>query len=121
VFHEAEANFEVILLLMFMVAGIYFMKELLLFVFTRILLKIRSKILLSLLFSFVAAFLSAFLDALTVTAVLISVAWASTAVYHKVASGKGVHHDDHDHGDDDRFRTRTARTSRSFAPSCAPC
>ena len=37
VFHEAEANFEVILLLMFMVAGIYFMKDLLLFVFTKIL------------------------------------------------------------------------------------
>lgn len=101
VFHEAEANFEVILLLMFMVAGIYFMKELLLFVFTRILLRIRSKLLLSLLFSFVAAFLSAFLDALTVTAVLISVGVGFYAVYHKVASGKGAHHDDHDHGDDD--------------------
>ena len=73
VFHETVANFEVILLLMFMVAGIYFMKELLLFVFTRILLTVRSKIVLSLLFSLVAAFLSAFLDALTVTAVLISV------------------------------------------------
>ncbi|MEM1141906.1 MAG: sodium/proton antiporter NhaB [Pseudomonadota bacterium] len=101
VFHEAEANFEVILLLMFMVAGIYFMKELLLFVFTKILLQIRSKILLSLLFSFVAAFLSAFLDALTVTAVLISVGVGFYAVYHKVASGKGVHQDGHDHGDDD--------------------
>ena len=43
VFHEAEANFEVILLLMFMVAGIYFMKDLLLFVFTKILLNVRSK------------------------------------------------------------------------------
>lgn len=101
VFHETEANFEVILLLMFMVAGIYFMKELLLFVFTRILLNIRSKLMLSLLFSFVAAFLSAFLDALTVTAVLISVGVGFYAVYHKVASGKGEHHDDHDHGDDD--------------------
>lgn len=100
VFHEAEANFEVILLLMFMVAGIYFMKELLLFVFTRILLKIRSKVFLSLLFSLVSAFLSAFLDALTVTAVLISVGVGFFAVYHKVASGKGVGHDDHDHGDD---------------------
>lgn len=101
VFHETEANFEVILLLMFMVAGIYFMKELLLFVFTRILLSIRSKIMLSLLFSFVSAFLSAFLDALTVTAVLISVGVGFYAVYHKVASGKGVHHEDeHDHGDD---------------------
>lgn len=101
VFHETEANFEVILLLMFMVAGIYFMKELLLFVFTRILLKIRSKLLLSLLFSFVAAFLSAFLDALTVTAVLISVGVGFYAVYHKVASGKPSHQTDHDHGDDD--------------------
>ena len=101
VFHETEANFEVILLLMFMVAGIYFMKELLLFVFTRILLKIRSKVLLSLLFSFVAAFLSAFLDALTVTAVLISVGVGFYAVYHKVASGKGAQHDHHDHGDDE--------------------
>ncbi len=101
VFHEAEANFEVILLLMFMVAGIYFMKELLLFVFTKILLRIRSKLLLSLLFSLVAAVLSAFLDALTVTAVLISVGVGFYAVYHKVASGKGEHHEDHDHADDD--------------------
>jgi len=69
VYHETIGNFEVILLLMFMVAGIYFMRELLLFTFTRILLSIKSKALLAFLFSFTAAFLSAFLDALTVTAV----------------------------------------------------
>ena len=101
VFHETEANFEVILLLMFMVAGIYFMKELLLFVFTKILLRVRSKKILSLLFSFVAAFLSAFLDALTVTAVLISVSVGFYSVYHKVASGKSIAHDDHDHSEDE--------------------
>jgi NhaB family Na+:H+ antiporter len=101
VFDETVANFEVILLLMFMVAGIYFMKELLLFVFTRILLNVRSKTMLSLLFCLVAAFLSAFLDALTVTAVLISVGVGFYAVYHKVASGKGIHHEDHDHSVDD--------------------
>jgi Na+:H+ antiporter, NhaB family len=100
VFDETAANFEVILLLMFMVAGIYFMKELLLFVFTRILLNVRSKIMLSLLFSLVAAFLSAFLDALTVTAVLISVGVGFFSVYHKVASGKSSQ-DDHDHSVDD--------------------
>lgn len=100
VFEETVANFEVILLLMFMVAGIYFMKELLLFVFTRILLRVRSKLALSLLFSLVAAILSAFLDALTVTAVLISVGVGFYSVYHKVASGKGTT-EDHDHGDDD--------------------
>lgn len=100
VYHEAEANFEVILLLMFMVAGIYFMKDLLLYVFTKILLGVKSKKMLSLMFSLVAAVLSAFLDALTVTAVLISVGVGFYAVYHKVASGKHISHDGHDHGDD---------------------
>ena len=90
IYQESIANFEVILLLMFMVAGIYFMRDLLLFTFTRILLTIKSKMLLSFLFSFTAAFLSAFLDALTVTAVLISVAIGFYAVCHKVASGKKI-------------------------------
>ncbi len=100
VYKEVLSNFDVILLLMFMVAGIYFMKNLLLFVFTRILISVRSKVLLSLLFSLVSAVLSAFLDALTVTAVLISVGVGFYSVYHKVASGKKVHHD-HDHADDE--------------------
>jgi Na+:H+ antiporter, NhaB family len=101
VYHETVANFEVILLLMFMVAGIYFMKELLLYVFTRILLNVRSKVYLSLLFSLVAAFLSAFLDALTVTAVLISVGVGFYSVYHKVASGQKLTDEAHDHSVDD--------------------
>ncbi len=101
VYHETIGNFEVILLLMFMVAGIYFMQELLLWVFTRILLKVKSKTMISLLFCAVAAFLSAFLDALTVTAVLISVGVGFYAVYHKVASGNQVSQDEHDHSDDD--------------------
>lgn len=73
VYHELEANLPVLLLLVFMVAGIYFMKELLLFIFTKILLGVRSKVMLSVAFCFVSAFLSAFLDALTVIAVVISV------------------------------------------------
>jgi len=101
VYHEVQANLEVILLLMFMVAGIYFMQSMLLWTFTKLLLNVRSKMLLSLMFSLFAAILSAFLDALTVTAVLISVGVGFYAVYHKVASGKHFHHDDHDHGDDD--------------------
>ncbi|MBE9397197.1 sodium/proton antiporter NhaB [Pontibacterium sp. N1Y112] len=102
--HEIESNLEVILLLMFMVAGIYFMKSMLLWGFTKILLKVRSKIYLSLLFSFSAAFLSAFLDALTVTAVLISVGVGFYSVYHKVASGKPYAHADHDHATDEEIR-----------------
>ena len=100
VYHEAETNFPVIMLLMFMVAGIYFLREMLLYVFTRILLGVRSKVLLSLLFSFSAAFLSAFLDALTVTAVVITVASGFYAVYHKVESGEPLDLD-HDPTTDD--------------------
>jgi len=101
VYEEALKNFPVIMLLMFMVAGIYFLREMLLFTFTKILLKVRSKVLLSLLFSFSAAFLSAFLDALTVTAVIITVAVGFYGVYHTVASGKKFDHD-HDPTTDDQ-------------------
>ena len=119
VYQETIANFEVILLLMFMVAGIYFMRELLLFTFTRILLTVKSKLLLSFLFSFTAAFLSAFLDALTVTAVLISVAIGFYAVYHKVASGKKFY-DEHDHNEDQdihEFQREELDQFRSFLRS----
>ena len=100
VYHEAETNFPVIMLLMFMVAGIYFLREMLLYMFTKILLGVRSKVLLSLMFSFAGALLSAFLDALTVTAVIITVAAGFYGVYHKVASGKQAEHS-HDAGSDD--------------------
>lgn len=88
VYHEALANFEVILLLMFMVAGIFFMKEFLQFTFTRILVRVQSKVIISLLFCFAGAFLSAFLDALTVTAVIIAVAFGFYNIYHRYVSGK---------------------------------
>ena len=114
VFHEAEANFEVILLLMFMVAGIYFMKELLLYIFTKILLRVRSKKLLSLLFSLVAAVLSAFLDALTVTAVLISVGVGFFTVYHKVASGTVFDDSQHDHTTDDAIKAENEADLEQF-------
>ena len=85
-YKEVEHNLEVVLLLVFMVAGIYFMKPLLMFIFSKIFTKIKSKVLLSLLFVFLSAILSAFLDALTVTAVLISVAVGFYGVYHKIHS-----------------------------------
>ncbi|WP_396587824.1 sodium/proton antiporter NhaB [Bermanella sp. R86510] len=97
VYHEVQNNLPVILLLVFMVAGIYFMKNLLLVTFTNILIHVRSKYLLALLFSATSALLSAFLDALTVTAVIISVAVGFYSVYHKVASGKADQHKSHDY------------------------
>ena len=92
-YHEIEANLEVILLLVFMVAGIYFMKPLLMYIFSKVFTKIKSKMALSLLFVFLAAVLSAFLDALTVTAVLISVAVGFYAVYHKIHSSSSDYDD----------------------------
>jgi NhaB family Na+:H+ antiporter len=100
VFMEAENNFEVILLLIFMVAGVFFLKDLLLFTFTKLLISVRSKLGLSLMFSLAAAFLSAFLDALTVTAVIITVSLGFYSVYHRVASGKTYHSTDHDASED---------------------
>ena len=82
VYAEVSHNLPVLLLLMFMVAGIFFMQELLLSVFTWLLLSVKRKWLLSLLFCAVSALLSAFLDALTVTAVLITVCGGFYAVYH---------------------------------------
>ena len=119
VYHEVENNLKVILLLVFMVAGIHFMRELLLFTFTKILVNIHNKVVLSFLFCFSGAFLSAFLDALTVTAVLISVGIGFYGVYHKVASGKKFS-DDHDHSKDEgihEFNRQDLETFRSFLRS----
>ncbi|MNG90571.1 Na(+)/H(+) antiporter NhaB [compost metagenome] len=91
---EIAHNLDVLLLLIFMVAGIYFMKQLLLFVFTKLLLNIHSKMLLSLAFCLAAALLSAFLDALTVVAVVISVATGFYSIYHNVASNRSDGHTD---------------------------
>ena len=88
VYRETEHNFPVILLLIFVVAGIWFLRDMLLFVFGRILLGVRSKRLLAVLFCATAAFLSAFLDALTVTAMVIAVAEGFYRIYQRVASGQ---------------------------------
>ncbi|MBL4829603.1 MAG: Na(+)/H(+) antiporter NhaB [Aliivibrio sp.] len=104
--HELVANIEVLLLLVFMVAGIYFMKQLLLFIFTKILITIKNKALLSVAFCVTAAFLSAFLDALTVIAVIISVAIGFYSIYHKVASGKSQN-TSHDHTSDEHLEELT--------------
>ena len=94
--HEIEANIEVILLLVFMVAGIFFMKNLMLTIFTKLLLNVKSKVWLSLLYCFTAAFLSAFLDALTVTAVLIGVTVGFYRIYHLIISNKYFDDASHD-------------------------
>lgn len=86
VFHEISGNLEVILLLMFMVAGIHFIRALLLYVFSNVIVGIRSKTLASFIFCFSGAVLSAFLDALTVLAVFISICVGFYTIYHQVVS-----------------------------------
>ncbi len=113
VYHEIEGQLKVILLLVFMVAGIHFMRDLLLFIFSKILIQIKNKVILSFLFCFSGAFLSAFLDALTVTAVLISVGVGFYGVYHKVASGKKFS-DDHDHSGDDGIHEYSRKDLEDF-------
>jgi NhaB family Na+:H+ antiporter len=88
VYEEVVTALPVILLLVFMVAGIYFLKELLLFAFTRILLGVRSRVALAVIICATAALLSAFLDALTVVAVVITVGAGFYQVFHRFASGK---------------------------------
>lgn len=115
-YHEIEQNLEVILLLVFMVAGIYFMKPLLMYIFSKVFTRIKSKVVLSLLFVFLSAFLSAFLDALTVTAVLISVAVGFYGVYHKIHSSSA----DYDHSgvpDRKELSGETLEQFRSFLRS----
>ncbi len=86
--HEIETGLPVILLLMFMVAAIYFLREMLVYIFTKLLVRVQSRSLLAFLFVGMGALLSAFLDALTVLAVIITVAGGFYAMYHRVASGK---------------------------------
>lgn len=114
VFHEIENNLEVILLLVFMVAGIYFMKNLMLTIFTKLLLNIRSKTLLSLLFCISAAVLSAFLDALTVTAVLIGVTIGFYRIYHAVASGSSFSDESHDYHTNSSINTLKQEELENF-------
>ncbi|NCP64414.1 MAG: sodium/proton antiporter NhaB [Paraglaciecola sp.] len=111
--HEMVVNVEVILLLVFMVAGIYFMKTMLLYLFTKLLLKLKNKITLSIAFAAASAFLSAFLDALTVVAVIITVAMGFYSIYHKVASGKDFN-SDHDHSDDEHLAHPTRQDLEEF-------
>ncbi len=113
---EVSANLEVILLLVFMVAGIYFMKPLLMYVFSKVFTKIKSKLLLSLLFVFLAAVLSAFLDALTVTAVLISVAVGFHGVVQKIKSSK-KDYDQSGTPDKDEIKGETFEQFKSFLRS----
>ena len=114
VYYEIQQNLKVILLLIFMVAGIYFMKNLMLTIFTKLLLGIRSKTLLSFLFCISAAVLSAFLDALTVTAVLIGVMVGFYRIYHAVISGNNFADENHNYKDNSNINSLNTAELEDF-------
>ncbi len=89
VYDEVVKNVSVLLLLVFMVAGIHFLKDLLLYAFAKLLLGFRSKVVVSLVFCIASAVLSAFLDALTVVAAVIAVATSFYGIYRSAASCLG--------------------------------
>jgi NhaB family Na+:H+ antiporter len=99
-YHETLANVPVLLLLIFIVAGVGFLKEWLSVVFTALLFSTRSKMALSLTFVVAGALLSAFLDALTVMAVVITVCMGFWQTYNSYRSVSA----DHDEAELSRFR-----------------
>jgi NhaB family Na+:H+ antiporter len=91
IYNEVVANLPTVLLLIFMVAGIYYLKDVLSIIFTKLFLRFRKKWQVSLVFCMVSASTAAFLDALTLLAVLIAVCFNFYAIYHRAA---GAYADD---------------------------
>lgn len=85
VYKEVAANLPTLLLLIFMVAGIYYVKDIIFLIFTKVFISVRKKYLLSFLFCLMSASISAFLDALTLMAIIIAVCFNFFAIYHRVA------------------------------------
>ena len=98
---EVVANIPILFLVLCVVTGVGFLKELLTEVFLKVITVVKSKTQLSFLFCTLSALLSALLDALTVTAVIASVFFGLYGVYHRFASSAGAHHE-HDSSLDDK-------------------
>lgn len=115
VLEEVEFNLNVFLLLIFMVSCIHFLKSVLLFIFTQLLLRVEGKRVssntpchlhtsptsrtacssslpqtLAVIFLLTAALMSAFLDALTVSAVVVSVCQGLLGVYYHVVKHRNL-------------------------------
>ncbi|MDD3594124.1 MAG: hypothetical protein PHX18_05810 [Candidatus Gastranaerophilales bacterium] len=95
VYHEVSVNLPTILLLIFMVAGIYYLKDIVFLVFAKLFTTVKNKQLLSFTFCFICAALSAFLDALALMAVIIAVCFNFFAIYHSVAGEYSKIEDSH--------------------------
>ena len=101
-----------------MVAAIYFLREMLVYTFTKLLVRVQSRSLLAFLFVATGAILSVFLDAFTVLAVIITVAGGFYAVYHRVASGKSDQEEVHDASTDGQIGDLHRSDLDAFGAQC---
>ncbi len=93
VYREIEHGLPVILLVIFMVAGVHFLRDMLYRLVSRILLGVQSRLAMNLVTISVVSLASAVLDALTILAVLIAVSVGFYEAYHRVVSTRSVHDD----------------------------
>lgn len=100
IYLEVEHNFAVIFLVAFMVPGVSLLRELLLLIFSTVLVKVSGKLKLSLFFHILGGAMSAFFDALTVCSMVLTVLIGFFGVYHKFASRRGQL-EEHDETQDD--------------------
>ena len=84
VMRETLNNINVLMMLMFLIPAIYFMNPLLVWIFMRLFAATKDKVVLSLVFLLTGAFLAAWLDALTVVAVMITVAVAMKDIHARI-------------------------------------
>ena len=83
VFAEVMNNIPTVLLLIFMIAGIYFIKDILFLMVTKLFLTIEKKHLLSLAFCGICACLAAFLGLITLAAISVAVSFNFYSIYYK--------------------------------------
>ncbi len=83
VYHEIVNNLSVIMLVMFSTAAIFFHKDFLSYIFSKVIMRIKSRVLLSLSILVLSAIMSAFLDALTVVVIMVSIANGLFSTYTK--------------------------------------
>jgi NhaB family Na+:H+ antiporter len=86
VYKEVEHGLPVLLLVIFMVAGVHFLRGMLYRMISHLLLGIHSRITLNMATIMAVSVASAFLDALTILAVLVAVSVGFYEVYHRAVS-----------------------------------
>jgi NhaB family Na+:H+ antiporter len=89
VYEEVLHGLPVILLVVFMVAAVHFLREMLFKFINKVLLGIRSRVVMNFATVVVVSVLSAFLDALTILAILIALTTTFYVVYERVITKVG--------------------------------